>query len=130
VLPTNQPRTLTEAIRYYSDVQTCINAVALMRWQDGIAVARSKQLKAPQEARPAQLSFGAGSPAPARKLRDMHRQGPSCRTPEGPITQLFRSQPQWPLAARYRVSFVAFHPTLRESTPLKISVFHPTKAIP
>lgn len=35
---TNQPRTLTEAIRYYSDEQTCINAVAMMRWQDGSPV--------------------------------------------------------------------------------------------
>jgi len=34
-----QPKTLTEAIRYYSDTQTCINAVALMRWQDGSPVA-------------------------------------------------------------------------------------------
>jgi transposase-like protein len=33
-----QPGTLTEAIRYYSDTQTCINAVALMRWQDGSPV--------------------------------------------------------------------------------------------
>jgi transposase-like protein len=31
----SQPNTLTDAIRYYSDEQTCINAVALMRWQDG-----------------------------------------------------------------------------------------------
>lgn len=31
----NQPKTLTEAIRYYSDVQTCIDAVATMRWLDG-----------------------------------------------------------------------------------------------
>lgn len=30
-----QPKTLTEAIRYYSDQQTCIDAVALMRWVDG-----------------------------------------------------------------------------------------------
>ncbi|RSL19228.1 hypothetical protein EDE15_4884 [Edaphobacter aggregans] len=29
------PKTLTEAIRYYSDTQTCINAVAMLRWQDG-----------------------------------------------------------------------------------------------
>src|SRR5882757_9114662 len=35
-LPT--PKTLTEAIRYYSDTQTCINAVALMRWEDGSPV--------------------------------------------------------------------------------------------
>ena len=33
-----QPRTLTEAIRYYSDAQTCINAVAMMRWEDGSPV--------------------------------------------------------------------------------------------
>lgn len=32
------PKTLTQAIRYYSDEQTCINAVALMRWQDGSPV--------------------------------------------------------------------------------------------
>ncbi len=30
-----QPRTLTEAIRYYSDMQTCIDAVAAIRWADG-----------------------------------------------------------------------------------------------
>lgn len=35
---TTLPKTLTEAIRYYSDAQTCINAVALMRWQDGSPV--------------------------------------------------------------------------------------------
>jgi transposase-like protein len=29
------PKTLTEAIRYYSDTQTCINAVAAIRWADG-----------------------------------------------------------------------------------------------
>jgi transposase-like protein len=29
------PRTLTEAIRYYSDTQTCIDAVATLRWADG-----------------------------------------------------------------------------------------------
>jgi transposase-like protein len=29
------PKTLTEAIRYYSDAQNCINAVAMMRWDDG-----------------------------------------------------------------------------------------------
>lgn len=29
------PRTLTEAIRYYSDEQTCIDAVAAIRWVDG-----------------------------------------------------------------------------------------------
>jgi transposase-like protein len=33
-----QPKTLTEAIRYYSDAQTCINAVAALRWQDGSPV--------------------------------------------------------------------------------------------
>ena len=32
------PKTLTEAIRYYSDAQTCINAVAMLRWQDGSPV--------------------------------------------------------------------------------------------
>lgn len=30
-----QPTTLTEAIRYYSNQQTCIDAVAAMRWADG-----------------------------------------------------------------------------------------------
>jgi transposase-like protein len=30
-----QPTTLTEAIRYYSNEQTCIDAVAAMRWTDG-----------------------------------------------------------------------------------------------
>jgi transposase-like protein len=30
-----QPKTLTEAVRYYSDEQTCINAVAAIRWADG-----------------------------------------------------------------------------------------------
>jgi transposase-like protein len=29
------PRTLTEAIRHYSDTQTCIDAVAALRWPDG-----------------------------------------------------------------------------------------------
>jgi len=29
------PKTLTEAIRYYSDEQTCIDVVATMRWPDG-----------------------------------------------------------------------------------------------
>ncbi len=29
------PKTLTEAIRYYSDAQTCIDAVAAMKWLDG-----------------------------------------------------------------------------------------------
>jgi transposase-like protein len=33
-----QPKTLKEAILHYSDAQTCINAVALMRWQDGSPV--------------------------------------------------------------------------------------------
>jgi transposase-like protein len=32
---TSSPRTLTEAIRYYSDEQTCIDAVAALRWADG-----------------------------------------------------------------------------------------------
>ncbi|HZL29042.1 MAG TPA: IS1595 family transposase [Acidobacteriaceae bacterium] len=31
----HQPHTLTEAIRYYSNVQTCIDAVAALRWADG-----------------------------------------------------------------------------------------------
>jgi transposase-like protein len=35
---TQTPTTLTESIRYYSDAQTCINAVAMMRWQDGSPV--------------------------------------------------------------------------------------------
>lgn len=30
-----QPKTLTESIRYYSDEQTCINAVAALRWENG-----------------------------------------------------------------------------------------------
>jgi len=30
-----QPKTLTEAIRYFSDEQTCIDAVAALRWTDG-----------------------------------------------------------------------------------------------
>lgn len=30
-----QPKTLTEAIRYYSNQQTCIDAVASLRWPDG-----------------------------------------------------------------------------------------------
>jgi transposase-like protein len=34
----SQPKTLTEAIRYYSDAQTCINAVAALRWEDGSPV--------------------------------------------------------------------------------------------
>ena len=29
------PKTLTEAVRYYQDEQTCIDAVAAMRWPDG-----------------------------------------------------------------------------------------------
>ncbi|MGF7179669.1 IS1595 family transposase [Tunturiibacter psychrotolerans] len=33
-----QPTTLTEAIRYYSNTETCINAVAMLRWQDGSPV--------------------------------------------------------------------------------------------
>jgi transposase-like protein len=32
------PKTLTQAIRHYSDPQTCINAVAMMRWEDGSPV--------------------------------------------------------------------------------------------
>jgi transposase-like protein len=32
---TQRPSTLTEAIRYYSDVQTCIDAVAGLRWPGG-----------------------------------------------------------------------------------------------
>src|SRR5271156_698393 len=32
------PKTLTEAIRHYSDAQTCINAVAMLRWEDGSPV--------------------------------------------------------------------------------------------
>ena len=34
----SQPNTLVEAIRYFSDKQTCINAVAMMRWEDGSPV--------------------------------------------------------------------------------------------
>jgi transposase-like protein len=30
-----EPKTLTEAIRYYSDEQTCIDVVAQLRWPDG-----------------------------------------------------------------------------------------------
>jgi transposase-like protein len=30
-----QPKTLIEAIKYFSDEQTCINAVAFLRWEDG-----------------------------------------------------------------------------------------------
>ena len=33
-----QPRTLTEAIRYYAEPQVCINTVAMMRWEDGSPV--------------------------------------------------------------------------------------------
>jgi transposase-like protein len=36
--PDHQPQTLTEAIRYYADPQTCINTVAMMRWEDGSPV--------------------------------------------------------------------------------------------
>jgi transposase-like protein len=32
------PTTLLEAIRYFSDEQTCINAVAYLRWEDGSPV--------------------------------------------------------------------------------------------
>ncbi|HZL28206.1 MAG TPA: transposase [Acidobacteriaceae bacterium] len=32
------PKTLTEAIRYYSDELTCIKAVAELRWENGIPV--------------------------------------------------------------------------------------------
>lgn len=32
------PKTLVEAIRYFSDEQTCINAVAMLRWEDGSPV--------------------------------------------------------------------------------------------
>src|ERR1700735_3942356 len=32
------PKTLTEAIRYYSDEQTCIDTVASLKWPDGNAV--------------------------------------------------------------------------------------------
>jgi transposase-like protein len=32
------PTTLIEAIRYFSDAQTCINAVAYLRWEDGSPV--------------------------------------------------------------------------------------------
>jgi transposase-like protein len=34
----SHPKTLVEAIRYFSDKQTCINAVAAMRWEDGSPV--------------------------------------------------------------------------------------------
>jgi len=34
----SQPRTLTEAIRFYSDSQTCIDTVASLKWPDGKAV--------------------------------------------------------------------------------------------
>jgi transposase-like protein len=33
--PPNEPQTLTEAIRYYSDEQTCIDTLAALRWPDG-----------------------------------------------------------------------------------------------
>ena len=29
------PKTLTEAVRYYADEQTCIDAVASLRWPNG-----------------------------------------------------------------------------------------------
>jgi len=29
------PKTLLEAIQYFSDEQVCIDAIALMRWPDG-----------------------------------------------------------------------------------------------
>src|SRR6267154_4424509 len=32
---TESPKTLQQAIQYFSDGQTCINAVAAMRWSDG-----------------------------------------------------------------------------------------------
>ena len=32
------PKTLTEAIRYYSNEQTCIDAVAALKWPNGNAV--------------------------------------------------------------------------------------------
>src|SRR5271165_6299785 len=31
-----QPKTLLEAVQYFTDEQTCIDAVALMRWPDGV----------------------------------------------------------------------------------------------
>ena len=31
----NKPRTLQEAIRYFSDEQTCIDAIAAIRWPNG-----------------------------------------------------------------------------------------------
>jgi len=34
----SQINTLVEAIRFFSDKQNCINAVALMRWEDGSPV--------------------------------------------------------------------------------------------
>lgn len=43
------PKTLTEAIRYYSEPMNCINAVAMMRWQDGSPVC--PKCNATQEAR-------------------------------------------------------------------------------
>jgi transposase-like protein len=35
LIPQRTPRTLTGAIRHYSDPQTCIDAVAALRWPDG-----------------------------------------------------------------------------------------------
>jgi transposase-like protein len=32
---TRQPKTLTEAIRYYSSEKVCIDAVAALRWENG-----------------------------------------------------------------------------------------------
>jgi transposase-like protein len=34
-MPIEQLKSLIEAIKYFSDEQTCINAVAMLRWQDG-----------------------------------------------------------------------------------------------
>jgi transposase-like protein len=34
-MQTEQPKTLIEAIRYFSDEQVCINAIANLRWLDG-----------------------------------------------------------------------------------------------
>src|SRR5437899_6075791 len=36
-----QPKTLQDAIRYFSDEQVCIDAVAAMRWPDGKPVCPS-----------------------------------------------------------------------------------------
>jgi transposase-like protein len=33
--PSSEPQTLAEAIRYYSDEQTCIDTLAALRWPDG-----------------------------------------------------------------------------------------------